>query len=785
MVGRAAELAQLRQAYDRAALGGVQLFTVVGAAGIGKTRLSAELLRSLGPETTVLRGHSLSYGEAVTFWPLREIVQQIPDLDGALAGESDGVTIRDRLLGAVGLGDGASANEETFWATRKLLEALGRSQPVVVVFEDAHWAEPALLDLIEHVSEWSVDTPLLLLCLARPELIDARPRWAGGRANVASVVLEPLTESESDELITVILGAAELAPALRARIAEAAEGNPLFIEQLLAMVADQNGDAESLAIPPTIQALLAARLEHLDEAQRGALQRASVIGRDFARDALLELSPRPNLGATAAALPELVRRELLRPVGDDAFRFRHLLLREVAYESVPKSARADLHERYADWLEAADHEQEEVAGHHLERAFAYRRELGPVGADEQALARRAATRLGAAGRRAYERGDLQAAVSLLSRAVDLLEPGAAGRVELLADLGEALRETGDFERAAAVLGEVVETASATDDRLLAARAEVSRLRLRLLTDPQVTEQVVREAEPLVEVFEEAGDDRLLARVWELLAWAPWFRCRAAATQEALSRAIEHARRAGDQRTEAQSLNLSIGAAFFGPTPVPEAIRLCEEIVEQPGQQRRIVASALRALAGLRAMAGEFDRARELVALHKTIVDELGLRVTAASAAETYGIVEMLAGDAAAAERELAAGYGLLDEMGETQNFPDLAAKLAEALFEQGQDDRALELSEVSERATAPDDLSAGVQWRAVRAKLLARRGEQEEAERLAREAVDLAEETDFPVLRADALLVLAELTGGDPAPAIRLYEEKGNVVAAERARAEP
>ncbi len=464
---------------------------------------------------------------------------------------------------------------------------------------------------------------------------------------------------------------------------------------------------------------------------------------------------------------------------DEAFRFRHLLLLEVAYDSLPKLARADLHERAGNWLEEQGGE-EEIVGYHLERAHLYRAELGPVDAEGRALARRAATRLGAAGRRAYERGDLHAAVALLSRASALLEPGAAGRVELLADLGEALRETGDFERAEEVLEEVIQRAAADGDQVLEARANVIRLRLRLLTDPQVTEEIVREAEPLVKTFEEAGDDRLLAKAWEFLAWAPWFRCRAAATVEALERAIDYARRAGDARTEAQSLNLSVGAAFFGPMPVPEAIRVCEEILAEPEQQRRIRASALRALAGLNAMAGDFDDAREFVAAHKALVQELGLRVTAASAAETYGIVEMLAGDPAAAERELSWGYGVLDEIGETQNFPDLAAKLADALYAQGHDERALALSEVSERSTAPDDLSAGVQWRAVRAKLLARRGDSEAAEALAREAVALASETDFLVLHGDALMDLAEVlrTNGRDAgsvvlEALQLYAQKG------------
>jgi len=786
LIGRVVELAQLRQAYERAAEGGAaQLFTVLGAAGIGKSRLGRELVLSAGGEATVLQGHCPSYGEGITFWPLRGIIEDVGDLGQALADNEEADAIAERVLGAVGLNGMASTNEETFWATRKLFEALARQRPLVVVIEDVHWAEPTFLDLVEHVAEWATSSPILLLCLGRPEVVDDRPRLVGGRTNIGSVVLEPLSHRESDELMQ--LGGVDLDDETRARIAAAAEGNPLFIEQMLAMVSE-HGDGAELLVPPTIHALLAARLERLEASERSVLQRASVMGREFGRPALLELFPKDEWAGIGGALESLVRRELLRPMQDEAFRFRHLLLLEVAYDSLPKLARADLHERAGNWLEEQGGE-EEIVGYHLERAHLYRAELGPVDAEGRALARRASTRLGAAGRRAYERGDLHAAVGLLSRASALLGPGAAGRVELLADLGEALRETGDFERAEEVLEEVIQRAAADGDQVLEARANVIRLRLRLLTDPQVTEEIVREAEPLVKTFEEAGDDRLLAKAWEFLAWAPWFRCRAAATVEALERAIDFARRAGDARTEAQSLNLSVGAAFFGPMPVPEAIRVCEEILAEPEQQRRNRASALRALAGLNAMAGDFDDAREFVAAHKALVQELGLRVTAASAAETYGIVEMLAGDPAAAERELSWGYGVLDEIGETQNFPDLAAKLADALYAQGHDERALALSEVSERSTAPDDLSAGVQWRAVRAKLLARQGDSETAEALAREAVALASETDFLVLHGDALMDLAQVlrTNGRDAgsvvlEALQLYEQKGNVVAAERAR---
>jgi DNA-binding SARP family transcriptional activator len=800
MIGRGEELSRLKRSFERAAEErAVQLFTVLGPPGIGKSRLAQELVSSLDGDAKVLHGHSLSYGEGITFWPLREVVSQVNGADpqrslrSVLADESDADTIVDRLLGAAGLAGSASSNEETFWAARKLFEALARERPVVLVLDDVHWADPTFLDLVEHVADWSSESPILLLCLGRPELLDARPRWAGGRANISSTLLEPLSTAESEQLVELLLAGGELSEGLRDRILDAAEGNPLFIEQMLAMLAE-NGDGGS-EIPPTIHALLAARLERLDAEERRVVQRAATIGREFRRAAVIDLSPKEERAGVGDALQKLVRRELLRPARDESFRFRHLLFREVAYDSLPKQARGDLHERFADWLERAteDHrlsEYEEIVGYHLEQAYRYRAELAPVDEDARSLARRAATRLGAAGRRAYERGDVHAAAVLLSRAAALLEPGAPGRAELLADLGEALRETGDFEQAEGVLAEVTEAASEAGDQVLEARAQLIRLRLHMQTDP-ASEDVATEGALLVETFEAAGDERLLGKAWELLAWPPWFRGQAAAADEALQRAITYARRAGDARTEAQSLNLSVGAAFFGPMPVPEAIAVCEEILAQPGQQRRIVASALRALAGLKAMAGSFAEARELVASHRELLGELGLRVTAASATETYGIVEMLAGDPAAAERELASGYQTLDEIGEIATFPDLAAKLADALYAQGRDDEAFELSEVSERSSAPDDLSAGVQWRAVQAKLLARRGDAGAAE-LARDAVALAEETDFLVLHAEALMDLAEVLRltdreGESQPhveqALGLYERKGHVVGASRARA--
>jgi len=361
------------------------------------------------------------------------------------------------------------------------------------------------------------------------------------------------------------------------------------------------------------------------------------------------------------------------------------------------------------------------------------------------------------------------------------------------DLGEALRESGDLARAAAALAEAAAAAASSGDSALELYVGIARLRLQLQTDPEIkTEEVLRVAQRAVRVFERLADERRLAKAWELLAWVPWFRCQAAAAEAALLRALEHARRAGDNRMEAQSLNLLVGATSLGPMPVQDGIRRCEEILAQPAEQRRIRASALRALAGLKAMEGSFDEARQATAGCRTILQDLGLRVTAASASETYAIVELLAGDPAAAERELRWGYESLGEMGETTVAPVLAALLAQALYAQGRDEEALRFSELSEEAAAPDDLSAHVQWRAARAKVLGRTGKLEEGEALAREAVALAEQTDFLVVHGDALVDLAEVlrlagraTESVPAlgEAIRLYDRKGNVVSSRRAAA--
>jgi tetratricopeptide (TPR) repeat protein len=507
------------------------------------------------------------------------------------------------------------------------------------------------------------------------------------------------------------------------------------------------------------------------------------------------LSPAPERDDVRRRLDTLAHRELLGPAtrAGDSFRFRHGLIRDAAYEALPKTDRATLHEELAHYLEAAPahptEPTEDILAFHLEQAYRYRVELGQSGPEVEHLATRATGLLAAAGRRAYAQDDVPAAVALLARAAELAGANTRARLELLPDLGEAIRESGDYPRAEAVLAEAIATATEAGDQALEQYARLVRLRMRVQTDADLgADEVLAGAGRALDAFGAANDARSLAKGWELLAWGHWLHCHAAATEEALAHSLEFARRAADPRTSAQSLHLMLGAALFGPRPVPDAIARCEEILAGGSRQRRVTASALRALAGLKAMAGEFEEARQLLRRFSTIVEDLGLRVTAASAAETYAEVELLAGDAPAAEQRLRSSYAQLEEMGESSTSVNLAALLTQSLLAQGRHEEAVAVSDVT---AADDDVSAHVHLSSARALALASVGRLDEAEQLAVEAVERAWETDFLVMWADALCDLAEVrrlahgaTAATPllTQALDLYVRKQHSVAIRRTK---
>ena len=539
LVGRTRELALLRHAYERAATDRTcQLVTVLGPAGAGKSRLAAEFLTGLDPPVddagaTVLRGRCLSYGEGVTYWPLVEVVRQAAGLTGAeteqqartqltalLPAEPEARQVVELVAPVAGLGGAPGTVEDTAWAVQRLLEALAADRPVVLVIDDLHWAEPGLRAIIDGLSDWSRDAPILVLVLARPELLDDVPDWGAGKRNASSASLEPLRDAEVDELTMELLAGGSLPVSVLDRIRRAAGGNPLFVEQLLAMLAEDHSLGEDevadLEIPPTIVALLTARLDRLSPTERAVLGAASVIGQTFYRAAVVELSEQPA-DEVAAALKALLRKGLVRPEhsdlpGHDALRFDHVLVRDAAYNALIKQARAVLHERFARWLDKHTEGQayDDFIGSHLEAAYRNRNELGPLDDTARRLGEEAATRLAAAGRLLLV-GDDAAAIPMLTRALALHPAEGPDRWSIQWDLVEGLVRAGPLPDAADIAEAIRASAEAAEDLQWTTRARLALALVRQNTAPEgATELLAQQAEQALLVFDRLDDELGLA-----------------------------------------------------------------------------------------------------------------------------------------------------------------------------------------------------------------------------------------------------------------------------------
>ncbi|MGH3081837.1 MAG: ATP-binding protein [Gaiellaceae bacterium] len=760
LVGRRAELERLREELDNVIEERrCRLITIVGPAGIGKSRLGNELLREARESATTLVGRCLPYGEGVTYWPLRGIVlgavghlspERIAErLEGAEAAGS----VANLVADAIGAAEAPGASEETFWAVRRFLEHLARERSLIIALDELQWAEPTLLDLIEYLVGWTTDAPILLVGLGRPELTERRPAWP------VTISLSPLSGAETEELADV-LGAPH---DQRSRITEAAEGNPLFLEQLVAL--EEEGREE--AIPPSIHAILAARLDRLEPGERSVLERAAVIGREFTRNAVSALSGNEPVGST---LLSLARRDLIEPDplpahGDDGFRFRHVLIRDAAYLALAKETRAELHVSYSDWLGSAG-ELDELVGYHLEQAFRYQQELG---AGDAALGTAAGEHLLRAGKRATRRGDSPAAVSLLTRAAALLQDSHPERRELLAILGSALMRTGDFSRAEGVLTEALAAAHAAGDRRLELRTLIEREMFRSFTSSEESvEEIVAVADSAIPLLQELGDDLGLAKAWWLKSEVHVHACRWAARAEHLERALAYARAAGDRSEQATFASQLAVALYCGPTPVGNAIKRCEGLLAELSDDRSLRASVTGAIAGLRAMQGEFEEARQLQAAARALNEELGHRFRIAMRSLMAADIESLAGRPHEATAILQWAFEELQEMGASSAMSTVAAFLADTLAAEGSIEDAVRFSEVSEQHAAGLDVATQVMWRVARANASGDLA-------LAQEAVALAGPTDYTDIKARALLAV-----GDSDGAAREYERKGNVAGVRR-----
>ena len=810
LVGRLRELERLREELAKAQEErSCRVLTVVGEPGVGKSRLASELAATLGGDARLLQGRCLPYGRGITYWPLAEIVRALADGDApeaalrrVLGDGGDAETVRARVLEAVGLAPSGSRTDELHLAVRRLFEALARERPLVVVLDDVQWAEPAFLDLVDYLGGWSHDAPMLLLCLARTDVAELRPSWASR----PTILLEPLATEETRRLLDGLAG--PLAPAAAHSLARASGGNPLFAEEIVRMLVEQGLLAEvsgrleptvpldSLPVPATLEAVLAARLDRLEPVERAVLERAAVVGELFWWGAVAELAQPEEVGEVAAPLHALVRKGLIRPdprtfAGEDGFRFGHLLVRDTAYAAMPKELRARLHERLADWIAARAKgvEHDELVGHHLELALRYRAELAPGVAADAPLAVRAGSLLAAAGRRALARDDAAAAAGLLRRAAELRPDDAA----LLVDLGEALFALGRFAEAEEANAAAVAAAAAAGDSRSGVAAELSNALIGLLVrDEGGVGELAARVDEALPAFEEEGDDATVARLLTHLADAYWWRCRIGPMEQALERALRHARTLEDARERAGITMRLAFAAVSGPLPVAQGRRRLDELLEETLPDTSVHGAILVASGLLASMAGDEADARRLCDEGVATLEALGRTAGLAAFRTWTAAVHLNAGDAAAAERDVAGALAQLQELGERANLASVAAELAEALCAQGRWRDALAATETSEGMASPDDLHAQIAWRTARAKALAGLGDGAAAEAVAAEAVALAGETDSPSFAGDALLALATAhaaAGQDEACRARaeearsLYAAKGHAVAAARAAA--
>ena len=768
-VGRERELGILGEAWERVrSEQRCELVTVVGDAGVGKSRLAAEALSPV--DATVVRGRCLPYGEGITYWPVVEVLKQ---LDLRPAEEAAAAAIRS-LLGET---EAATTAEEIAWGFRKTLEQAAAGQPLVVVFDDIQWGEQTFLDLIEHIVLLSSGASILVFCIARPDLTERRPTWP------VTLRLEPLGDEDVDELIPQ-----RIPGELREKIAHAAGGNPLFIEEMLAMAGEAEGE---IVVPPTLRALLAARLDQLDTAERSVLERGAVEGEVFHRGAVQALTS--NEIQVTPRLAALVRRALIRSdttqlQGEDAFCFRHLLIRDAAYDALPKATRADLHQRFAAWLEehgAELVELDEILAYHLEQTYTYRAELG---VPDDALAAAARRRLTAAGRRAHRRADYDAAVSLLTRAATLIPPGELDLV-LEITLEEALYWNGLGDDAIRRVEDLAERAAAVGDRVAELCALIKKDTVRLHIKPKgagAAESLAALIEGALLVFDAAGDHFALYVAYNSMAWVEDHHLRGDAALEAAERALAHARQAG--HLPPQSMASRAGGRFFGTTPVSELLAWLDEPDQRTGRDHWL--SAFRA--GALAMLGRFAEARAILAETRNDLAERGAKLELAMITGGQCVdLELWAGDAAAAAEFGTEACRQLEELGNRFFLSTTTAQVARALYELDRLDEADAWATRSIQLSASDDAWTQMLSRQARAKVLARRGDNAEAVRLAREAVAIGAKTDHLNAQGDANADLAEvlmLSGKADEAAAALeqaldrYERKGNLVMARRMR---
>jgi class 3 adenylate cyclase/tetratricopeptide (TPR) repeat protein len=769
LVGRQAELDLLANTFTRTVRDGrAHLFTIYGEPGVGKSRLAREFADGL-ERASVLSGRCLPYGEGVTYWPLAEMIK-------AAAGISDDdpleeafeklracceeETVADVLGLAAGMLEaleGERSPQEIAWAAREVMESLGDVQPLVLLFEDIHWAEEPLLDLIEHLADL-VRTPLLIVCLARPELLDQRPGWGGGRVRSTAIELEPLSEEESDLLVERLVGqlagvSGEVPPSLPKEVLERTEGNPLFVEEMIRMLVESDSrDDVADGIPDSLQALIAARIDHLPAPEKTLLQRASVIGRVFWKAAIEYVSP--DLGDVEDLLDDLLAREfLLREhrssiSGEKAYRFKHQLIREVAYTSLAKLARAQHHARFAEWLgERAGEDLLEIRAYHLDQAVEFLTEL--EGAPPEELANDTAAALVKAARRAIAREAYASARKLGVRSLELrptlgaryIAARAAWRLQDLATVEVEMRKVRDEARA-------------EGDRVIEAIAltALGEAHLRREADPAGAMELVDAALELLagEAEPAAHFDALTVRV-SIAAWRGEIDDAVKHMERAFAVAMDSGRK--DLQTMASQ---ALAQLHLGRLEFEEAELLITRALELASES-----GSVRARIGATFSYGQFLRAKGELSAAETIYEEvrstateLGLQHFAMYAVAQLGWLARRRGDVKQAEKLLREAARTAAARGDRGYLPEVEAQLACTLVEAGKVEEAERFALEARAGVGPEDPSAVVAATAALGHVRSAQGRDEEGEELIREALTIAQQSPFTQLELEPLELL-------------------------------
>ena len=741
------------------------VFTVYGEPGVGKSRLIREFLAGV-EGATILTGRALPYGEGVTYWPLAEMVK-------AAAGITDDdpmETAKQKLIECCGdeaiaelLGlasgvmeavEGQRGAPEIAWAAREFADELADVQPLVMVFEDIHWAEEPLLELIDHLAQWVRERALLILCLARPELLDVRPGWGGGRVRTTAIELEPLGREDSEALADALLEEHRVTGKVRARLLDKTEGNPLFVEETVRMLVEEGAEGGD-RIPDSLQAMIGARIDRLPAGAKIVLQRGSVIGRTFWAGAIDHLSPEYHSDEVEDILDDLLLRDFVTReerstiTGEAAYRFKHVLIREVAYGGLSKSGRAEYHTRFAEWLrEKADKELLEIRAYHLDHACALYAELD--GHPPVELARMAAKALEAAGRRALTRESNVSARKLLLRSVEL-EPTlrrrylAARAAWQLQDLPVVRDEMG------VVAGQAeVEGARDIQSRALTALSEAAA---SLDGELVRAAELADEALAVTEADDHEGRFRALDRRARVARWAG----REAEAEDYELQALEAARAAGRKDHEARAA-LQLAGIYIGRMHDEKAEPLIDRALALAEESGSIVAraSAAQSKGGLHRVRGQYEEAEGWLTKSLDLYRETASVSEIAWTSRQLGQVAWNTGNPEKAEKFLRESIRLLAPMQERGTLCESQRLLAQLLLAEGRIDEAERYALAARETVSAEDVLSRATTRVALAQVRAVQGRDEEAETLFGEAVEIISGSEHCRILLDILPPYAE-----------------------------